>query len=151
MLPDIDGFEVSPADPRQAARCPRAPPVIILSARGAELDRVRGFELGADDYVTKPFSLMELLARVARCCGGPRARRPAEPIGLRFGDIEIDLVGQVAMRAGQRGGAGEPRASRDPEGVRAVAGRGGEPRSSCSTRRGARTTTRTRARSTTTS
>jgi DNA-binding response OmpR family regulator len=100
MLPDIDGFEVC-----RRIRGSRGPsrtlPVIILSARGAELDRVRGLELGADDYVTKPFSLMELLARVASVLR--RAQGEAtEPAGLAFGDIEIDLVGQVALRGGQR-------------------------------------------------
>jgi len=100
MLPDIDGFEVCRRI-RTSKGASRRVPVIILSARGAELDRVRGLELGADDYVTKPFSLMELLARVAsvlrRSSGEQR-----EPIGIAFGDIEIDLVGQVATRAGQR-------------------------------------------------
>jgi DNA-binding response OmpR family regulator len=100
MLPDIDGFEVCRRI-RQSKGTSRRVPVIILSARGAELDRVRGLELGADDYVTKPFSLMELLARVAsvlrRANGETR-----EPVGLQFGDIEIDLVGQVATRAGAR-------------------------------------------------
>jgi len=100
MLPDIDGFEVCRRI-RSSKGASRRVPVIILSARGAELDRVRGLELGADDYVTKPFSLMELLARVAsvlrRSTGEQR-----EPIGIAFGDIEIDLVGQVATRAGAR-------------------------------------------------
>jgi len=76
-------------------------PVIMLSARGAELDRVRGLELGADDYVTKPFSLMELLARVASVLRRAHGDT-AEPVGLRLGDIDIDLVGQVATRAGAR-------------------------------------------------
>ncbi|MBX3160034.1 MAG: response regulator transcription factor [Deltaproteobacteria bacterium] len=100
MLPDIDGFEVC-----RRIRASKGPtrrlPVIILSARGAELDRVRGLELGADDYVTKPFSLMELLARVASVLR--RAQGDAtEPTGLAFGDIDIDLVGQVATRGGAR-------------------------------------------------
>ena len=73
----------------------------MLSARGAELDRVRGLELGADDYVTKPFSLMELLARVASVLRRAQGDA-AEPVGLAFGDIEIDLVGLVALRAGKR-------------------------------------------------
>jgi DNA-binding response OmpR family regulator len=100
MLPDLDGFEVCRRI-RASRGASRRVPVIMLSARGAELDRVRGLELGADDYVTKPFSLMELLARVAsvlrRAHGGD-----AEPTGLRFGAIEIDLAGQVAQRAGKR-------------------------------------------------
>ncbi len=100
MLPDIDGFEVL-RRVRGARGAVRRLPVIMLSARGAELDRVRGLELGADDYVTKPFSLMELLARVAsvlRRANGDAA----EPVALAFGDIAIDLVGQVATRGGKR-------------------------------------------------
>ncbi|HEU4727220.1 MAG TPA: response regulator transcription factor [Kofleriaceae bacterium] len=99
MLPDIDGFEVCRRI--RASRGPaRRVPVIMLSARGSELDRVRGLELGADDYVTKPFSLMELLARVASVLR--RVRGDAEPTGLAFGAIDVDLVGQVATRAGKR-------------------------------------------------
>ena len=99
MLPDIDGFEVCRRirNSKTAARTP----IIFLSARGAELDRVRGLEIGADDYVTKPFSLMELLARVASVLR--RVQGDAtEPTGLAFGDIDIDLVGQVATRGGNR-------------------------------------------------
>jgi len=100
MLPDLDGFEVCRRI-RAGRGASRRVPVIMLSARGAELDRVRGLELGADDYVTKPFSLMELLARVAsvlRRAGGDTA----EPVGMAFGDLAIDLVGQVARRGGAR-------------------------------------------------
>jgi DNA-binding response OmpR family regulator len=100
MLPDIDGFEVCRRI-RQSKGPTRRLPVIILSARGAELDRVRGLELGADDYVTKPFSLMELLARVASVLRRAQGDEQ-EPSGLAFGDIEIDLVGQVATRGGAR-------------------------------------------------
>src|SRR5688500_17641579 len=100
MLPDIDGFEVCRRI-RSSKSPSRRVPVIILSARGAELDRVRGLELGADDYVTKPFSLMELLARVASVLRRSQGET-REPVGLPFGDLEIDLVGQVATRAGLR-------------------------------------------------
>ncbi len=100
MLPDIDGFEVCRRI-RSSRGAARRVPVIILSARGAELDRVRGLELGADDYVTKPFSLMELLARVASVLRRVQGDSE-EPIGLSFGDIEIDLVGQVVRRAGAK-------------------------------------------------
>jgi len=100
MLPDIDGFEVCRRI-RNSKGTSRTVPVIILSARGAELDRVRGLELGADDYVTKPFSLMELLARVASVLRRAQGETP-EPTGLTFGDIEIDLVGQVVSRRGKR-------------------------------------------------
>jgi DNA-binding response OmpR family regulator len=100
MLPDIDGFEVCRRI--RASRGPaRSLPVIILSARGAELDRVRGLELGADDYVTKPFSLMELLARVASVLRRVRGDA-SEPVGLAFGDVEIDLVGQTVKRGGAK-------------------------------------------------
>jgi DNA-binding response OmpR family regulator len=101
MLPDLDGFEVCRR--LRASRGPaRRVPVIMLSARGAELDRVRGLELGADDYVTKPFSLMELLARVTSVLRRAGGGDGDEPVGLAFGDIAIDLAGQVARRAGRR-------------------------------------------------
>ncbi len=101
MLPDLDGFEVCRRI-RAAKGSARRVPVIFLSARGAELDRVRGLELGADDYVTKPFSLMELLARVASVLRRAQGEQAAEPVALQLGDIAIDLVGQVATRAGKR-------------------------------------------------
>ena len=85
MLPDIDGFEVCRRI--RGARGPvRRLPVIMLSARGAELDRVRGLELGADDYVTKPFSLMELLARVSSVLRRAHGEA-AEPIALASSSI----------------------------------------------------------------
>ena len=99
MLPDIDGFEVCR---RIRASRARKVAVIMLSARGAELDRVRGLELGADDYVTKPFSLMELLARVASVLRRAQGTDAAEPIAISFGGIDIDLVGQVATKTGKR-------------------------------------------------
>ena len=100
MLPDIDGFEVCRRLKSSRAHIPNTP-VIMLTARGAELDRVRGLELGADDYVTKPFSLMELLARVAavlRRAAGPAA--DVDPAELRFGDVIIDFTRQRAEKAG---------------------------------------------------
>jgi len=100
MLPDLDGFEVCRRI-RATKGGARSVPVIMLSARGAELDRVRGLELGADDYVTKPFSLMELLARVTSVLR--RAHGDAqEPTGLAFGELVIDLAGQVATKNGVR-------------------------------------------------
>lgn len=96
MLPDTDGFEVCRRLKSSAEL--RAIPVIILSARGAELDRVRGLELGADDYVTKPFSLMELLARVAVVLRRTGKNPDADPTELRFGDVHIDFVRQEARK-----------------------------------------------------
>ncbi len=97
MLPDTTGFDVCRTLKSRSGPESRIP-VIILSARGAELDRVRGLELGADDYVTKPFSLMELLARVAVVL----RRQPGNEVGveLRFGDVVIDFRKQSAHKAG---------------------------------------------------
>jgi DNA-binding response OmpR family regulator len=99
MLPDTEGFEVC-----RALRGPRSPApdarVIMLTARGPELDRVRGFDVGADDYVTKPFSLMELLARVGAVLRRGTAAREA-PRVLVFGDVEIDFLRHVAKKAGR--------------------------------------------------
>ena len=99
MLPDLDGFEVCRRLKNPRGGMPEVP-IIMLSARGAELDRVRGLELGADDYVTKPFSLMELLARVAAVLRRG-ARSAAEPESLEFGDVKIDFVRQTAFKGGR--------------------------------------------------
>jgi DNA-binding response OmpR family regulator len=100
MLPDTEGFEVC-----RALRGPRSPApdarVIMLTARGQELDRVRGFDVGADDYVTKPFSLMELLARVGAVLRRGTAAREA-PRVLVFGDVEVDFLRQQAKKAGRQ-------------------------------------------------
>lgn len=99
MLPDMDGFEVCRR--LKANRDGLAEvPVIILSARGAELDRVRGLELGADDYVTKPFSLMELLARVTAVLRRSGKSQSGAPDHMRFGDVEINFISQTAAKAG---------------------------------------------------
>ena len=79
-------------------------PVLVLTARGDEADKVRGLESGADDYVTKPFALRELLARVAallRRSAGRASGGPAAPAAIRFGDVELD----PAIREVRRGGA----------------------------------------------
>jgi two-component system phosphate regulon response regulator PhoB len=88
MLPDIPGTEV--CRQLRAAERTRTVPVIMLTARGEELDRVVGFEVGADDYVTKPFSVRELMLRVRailRRLGGPIEETPR----LQNGELEIDL------------------------------------------------------------
>jgi len=72
--------------------------VIMLTVRGQEADRVTGFEAGADDYVTKPFSLRELVARVKV---GLRRRQTRETGSFRFlGDLEVDLKGRRVQRQG---------------------------------------------------
>ncbi|MBU0637680.1 MAG: response regulator transcription factor [Planctomycetes bacterium] len=99
MLPDINGFEVC----RRLREAGYTMPIVILSARGQELDKVRGLELGADDYVTKPFSLRELLARIdaalRRAGQAPAATARARfPVGAR----QVDLVRQkVISSAGE--------------------------------------------------
>jgi two-component system alkaline phosphatase synthesis response regulator PhoP len=94
MLPGIDGFGVLAA---LRTRDPELP-VLILSARSDEVDRVRGFRLGADDYVVKPFSLAELLARVRAILR--RSTRAAPSAAHRFGDITIDLGTHEVRREG---------------------------------------------------
>ncbi|MES2306157.1 MAG: response regulator transcription factor [Gemmatimonadota bacterium] len=97
MLPAMDGYTVL----RTLREEGREVPVLILSARGAETDRVRGFRLGADDYVVKPFSLPELLARVAAML---RRATPGEPVALRnrwtFGEVVVDSSTREVTRDG---------------------------------------------------
>lgn len=94
MLPGIDGLEVC-----KRIRAERATPIIILSARGEELDRILGLELGADDYVPKPFSPRELVARVK--ANLRRADLDNERgATLRFGEIELDPVAHTVTKAG---------------------------------------------------
>ncbi len=87
MLPQMDGFEVLETLRDDGLDMP----VLILSARGEEIDKVRGLRLGADDYVTKPFGLMELLARVEAILrrGQSQASEPGEPAVIRIGELEI--------------------------------------------------------------
>jgi DNA-binding response OmpR family regulator len=94
MLPGIDGFAVlSTLRGRNAEM-----PVLILSAKSDEVDRVRGFRLGADDYVVKPFSLAELLARVKAILR--RSSRHAPSASHHFGDITVDLGTHEVKREG---------------------------------------------------
>ncbi len=98
MLPGMDGYRVLRALRDEGA----AMPVLILTARGAEADKVLGFRLGADDYVTKPFGLAELLARVAallRRAG--QAPVAAAPPAVCFGDVEVDPGSRLVRRRGE--------------------------------------------------
>ena len=100
MLPGIDGFEVC-----RQLRALAPVPVIMLTARGDEADRVIGLELGADDYVSKPFSPKELTARVKavlRRATGPLIGVGQAPGSLSVDDIHVDLAGREATAAGRR-------------------------------------------------
>lgn len=98
MLPEMDGYQVL----RNVRQHDDRVPVIILSARGEEADKVRGFKLDADQYVTKPFSIVELLERIAALLR--RSARPEKeppPLRTSFGEIEIDFASRTVTRAGE--------------------------------------------------
>ena len=95
MLPGMNGFDLL----RELRRRGVETPVIMLTARGATVDKIVGLRLGADDYVTKPFEMLELLARIeAALRRGSGPVRPAE--GEAFGDIRIDFRKAEVRRAG---------------------------------------------------
>lgn len=96
MLPGLDGWRVL----AEARRAGVTAPVLFLSARGEVEDRVRGLELGADDYLVKPFAFAELLARVRSLTR--RGRAGLEPTTLGLADLELDLLRRRATRAGRR-------------------------------------------------
>ncbi len=86
MLPKVDGYEVL----RRLRDAGNEVPVLILTALGDEVDRVRGFRAGADQYLTKPFSVVELMARVAALLRRRQATHAPSDGLLRFGDVTID-------------------------------------------------------------
>ena len=96
MLPDGDGRDIL-RDIRASARTP----VVMLTARGEEIDRVLGLELGADDYVTKPFSAAEVVARVRAVLRRADAPRAAGGPVLTAGEVSIDLDRHVATCGGE--------------------------------------------------
>jgi two-component system alkaline phosphatase synthesis response regulator PhoP len=97
MLPEMDGYRVL----HELRRAGHTVPVLILTARGDETDKVRGFRLGADDYVTKPFGLLELLARVeALMRRAGNGATPAAAARDRFGSVEVDRDARSVARAG---------------------------------------------------
>jgi two-component system alkaline phosphatase synthesis response regulator PhoP len=97
MMPGLSGFDVV----REVRKRHLATPILILTARGEVVDRVVGLKLGADDYLTKPFAMAELLARV-------EARlRPAAPLGgsreaYQFGEVRVDFAAAEVERAGEK-------------------------------------------------
>lgn len=95
MLPELDGFEVL----RHIRQRDQATRILILTAKGEEVDKVRGLREGADDYLTKPFALMELLARVEALL---RRSPPARSAGaVIWGEVEIDSQSRTVLRAGR--------------------------------------------------
>lgn len=99
MLPGLDGFRVLRTLREEGCWAP----ILILTARGEEADKVRGLRLGADDYVTKPFSVLELLARVEallrRSVGPPHEEAVAEP--APFGEVVVDSMTRTVKRRGK--------------------------------------------------
>ena len=96
MLPGKDGLSII----RSLRAAGKNLPVIVLSARGEVDARIKGLEAGADDYLAKPFSVAELLARVQALLR--RASRQAEPTVLKVEDLEMDLVSHKVTRGGER-------------------------------------------------
>jgi two-component system, OmpR family, alkaline phosphatase synthesis response regulator PhoP len=98
MLPGIDGYALLRAARERGLRAP----VLILTALGEEAEKVRGFRFGADDYVTKPFGLMELLARVEALLRRSKdaTSTPLLPASFRFGEIDVQASAHVVSRNG---------------------------------------------------
>lgn len=98
MLPEVDGLEVCKILRRDLATS--MIPIIMLTAKAAEMDRVIGLELGADDYVTKPFSPRELVLRIKKLLA--RVKASDEPVArLRFDELEIDVPRHAVMISGK--------------------------------------------------
>ena len=97
MLPKVNGYEIC-----RALRASKMQfPIIMLTAKGQEEDIIRGLELGADDYVTKPFSIRQLLARAKAFL---RRRQPGSTTAFQFGNCELDLTAHKLFRSGQEVG-----------------------------------------------
>jgi len=96
MMPGMDGWEVT-ARLREMSDVP----IILLTAKSAEADKLRGFSLGVDDYLTKPFSFAELSARIQAVLNRARHKPLTERNVLRIGDLEVDLDRRELRREGQ--------------------------------------------------
>jgi two-component system OmpR family response regulator len=96
MLPKLDGLTLIERMRQDRIKMP----VIILSARGSVDDRVKGLQIGGDDYLTKPFAFSELLARIQALIR--RSSDQSEPTRLVVGDVSLDLIGREVVRAGKK-------------------------------------------------
>ncbi len=95
MLPKMSGFEVC-----RILRKEMVVPILMLTARDDEIDKVTGLDLGADDYMTKPFSMRELLARIRAMLRRVEIQTVIPETPLKFGDIEVDILHHIITRAG---------------------------------------------------
>lgn len=102
MLPGMDGLQVC-----RALRSESTVPILMLSAKGEELDRVIGLEIGADDYLTKPFAMRELVARIRAQLrrvsieSSKVSEQPSSPGGLELGDLNVDRAGRRIIASGR--------------------------------------------------
>ena len=143
MLPKAPGIEVCRR--LRARQETRNTPIVMLTARGEESDRIRGLDMGADDYVTKPFSMSELLARMRAVM---RRIRPAlADDKIVVGDIVVDRVAHRVKRGRPRS-ASRPHRIPHPRSPDAASRAACSPASNCSTPSGARTSMSKRAPST---
>ena len=95
MLPHMSGFEVC-----RILRTEMAVPIIMLTARDDEIDKVTGLDMGADDYMTKPFSMRELMARIRALLRRMEVKTVIPETPVKSGDLEIDILHHVITRAG---------------------------------------------------
>lgn len=99
MLPKMPGLEVCGALREKGV----AAPVLMLTAKGQLMDKVQGLRTGADDYLVKPFEMLELIARVEALLRRDQIRRsPAEPRAYNFGDVRVDAKQAAAFRSGKQ-------------------------------------------------
>jgi len=99
MLPEKDGFTIL----KELRQRHREIPVLVMTARNFEADVLKGFDLGADDYVTKPFGIKELMARVRRLVQrGPLGAASPGPTTYKFGDVEVRFEPREVVKAGQQ-------------------------------------------------
>jgi DNA-binding response OmpR family regulator len=96
MLPDLNGYQVC----EELRRTNQFVPIIMLTAKSQEADKIRGLQAGADDYVTKPFSIGELVARIRAIFR--RTQRTSEPPTFRLGDATVNLGAHSLQRDGKR-------------------------------------------------